>query len=280
MEHMETWMKEIETKSYAKNADKENTVEVKEFKARKQEKTIGTKGTTAMERKNPNILCYRCGCPGHIASSPICTARTLTCRTCGVRGHLSKVCRSRGKMLNNSIKSVDSAQEVHEEIVLTVNATLEVDQQGVESKSSGNLRKESTIKLEKPHCDIMLESKPVRVLVDYGSLFTLISKDVYVEVLKGKIEDLERADGMAVGYGGRKINIIGMKWMDILFKDNGVHGKVYITREGSNLMGWRHQKDLEIVLDPNAAEPVMIVEKVNNMNIQRPRKQKWNGQKN
>ncbi|KAJ1215503.1 hypothetical protein NDU88_003111 [Pleurodeles waltl] len=39
MEHTETWMKEIEAKGYMKESDKENTVEVNEFKAKEQEKT-------------------------------------------------------------------------------------------------------------------------------------------------------------------------------------------------------------------------------------------------
>ncbi|KAJ1186028.1 hypothetical protein NDU88_002813 [Pleurodeles waltl] len=261
MEHTETWMKEIEVKSHVRDSDKENTVEVKEFKVKKQGKNPGNKRSMVMEKKNPNILCYRCGGLGHIASSPLCIARTLTCRVCGIGGHLAKVCRSKGKVLNNSVKSVDDAREEQEEIVLTVNSVLEVNQRNVECKTGRNLRKESTIKLEKPHCDIILESKSVRVLVDSGSLFTLISKDVYVECLERKVEDLQAADVKAVGYGGNKINILGMKWMDILFKGNGVHGKVYVTSEGSNLLGWRHQKDLEIVLDPNAVEPVMTVEK-------------------
>ncbi|KAJ1200459.1 hypothetical protein NDU88_004283 [Pleurodeles waltl] len=215
MEHTETWMKEIEVKSHMRDSDKENTVEVKEFKVKKQDKKSGNKGIKVMEKRNPNILCYRCGGLGHIASSPMCIARTLTCRVCGIRGHLAKVCRSKGKVFNNSIKSVDNAQEEQEEIVLTINSALEVNQREIESKSERNFKKESTVKLEKPHCDIMLESRSVRVLVDSGSLFTLISKNVFMECLEGKIEDLQNADVRAVGYGGKRINILVMKWMDI-----------------------------------------------------------------
>ncbi|KAJ1194109.1 hypothetical protein NDU88_003404 [Pleurodeles waltl] len=221
MEHTESWMKEIEVKSHIRDSDKKNTVEVKEFKVKKQDKNPGNKGIKVTEKKNPNILCYRCGGLGHIASNPLCIARTLTCRVCGIRGHLAKVCRSKGKALNNSVKSVDDAREEQEEIVLTVNSAMEVNQRNIEFRTGRNLKKESTIKLEKPHCDIVLESKSVRVLVDSGSLFTLISKDVYVECLERKIEDLQSADVKAVGYGGNRINILGMRWMDILFKGNG-----------------------------------------------------------
>ncbi|KAJ1162840.1 hypothetical protein NDU88_003305 [Pleurodeles waltl] len=72
MEHTEAWIKEIETKGYMKNSNKETTVEVKEFKVKKQGKAVGNNGVKAMEKKSLNVICYRCGCPGHIASSPMC----------------------------------------------------------------------------------------------------------------------------------------------------------------------------------------------------------------
>ncbi|KAJ1103331.1 hypothetical protein NDU88_000757 [Pleurodeles waltl] len=208
MEHTEAWMKEIEiAKSYMRDSNKETTVEVKEFKGKKQEKFVGNTGVKATEKKNLNIICYRCGCPGHIASSSMCAARILTCRVCGRRGHMAKVCRSKGKVLNNSVKSVDDIKDDHEEIVLTISDTEKSSQQNVESISNENLKRESSGKLEKAHCTTVLESVIVKVLVDSGSLFTLISKEIYEDVLKGKIEDFQSADVRAVGYGGKRIDI-------------------------------------------------------------------------
>ncbi|KAJ1216464.1 hypothetical protein NDU88_004066 [Pleurodeles waltl] len=262
MEHTETWMKGIESKAHMRESAKESTIEVEQLKTVKHEKST----TSNMgEKKSFNILCYRCGCPGHIASNPVCSARTLTCRTCGRRGHSAKVCRAKGKVWNKGVKSIDNVQGEHEEeIVLTINSTFVNDFCDAESEDCVNLKRESQCELKKPHCDAILETKIVRILVDSGSLYTLISKDVYEGILKEKIEDLQTTDVKAVGYGGKRNDIVGMRWMDIIFfKGNGVLGKVYVTQERSNLLGWRHQKDLNIVLNPNATEPVIVGEDSN-----------------
>ncbi|KAJ1203900.1 hypothetical protein NDU88_007681 [Pleurodeles waltl] len=259
-------MKEIEvTRSYLKDSGNETTVEVKEVKSKRQEWMPENAGVKAGEKKNMNILCFRCGCPGHIASSPNCAAPTLTCRSCGRRGHIAKVCRSKGKVISSSIKSVDDMKDEHHEIVLSVDEVGESDQLVVESISKENWKRESSSKLEKPHCSVTIDSMVVKVLVDSGSLFTLISRETYEKILGKKCEDLLKTDVKGVGHGGKRIEILGMQWMDILFKGNGIHGKVYVTGEGSNLLGWRHQKDLNIIFDPNATETVMVVERMANV---------------
>lgn len=53
------------------------------------------------------------------------------------------------------------------------------------------------------------------MLVNSGSLFTIISKDVFERDLKGKMSALLQPDIRAVGYGGKRINILGMDWKDI-----------------------------------------------------------------
>ncbi|KAJ1180530.1 hypothetical protein NDU88_005751 [Pleurodeles waltl] len=259
MEHTAAWMKEIEaTRTYMKYLG--TTVEVKEMKSKKQVWMPENVEMKAGEKKKINILCFRCGCPGHIASSPSCTARTLTCRSCGKRSHTAKVCRPKGKVITGSVKSVDDKEDEHHEIVLSVDEVEESGELVAESSSSGKWKTESSCKLQKTHCNGMMDSAIVKVLVDSGSLFTLISRETYEKILGKKFADLLKTDVKAVGYGGKRIDILGMQWMDILFKDNGVHGKVYITGEGSDLLGWQHQKDLNIILDPNAPEPVMAVE--------------------
>lgn len=45
--------------------------------------------------------------------------------------------------------------------------------------------------------------------------------------------------------------------MTISFGGRKVYGRVYLTNQGSNLLGWWHQKDLNIILDPKAIVPVM-----------------------
>ncbi|KAJ1179272.1 hypothetical protein NDU88_004506 [Pleurodeles waltl] len=167
--------------------------------------------------------------------------------------------RSKGKVLTGSVKSVDNE---HHEIVLSVDEVEESGELVAELTSSGKWKTESLCMLQKPHSNVMMDSAIVKMLVDSGSLFTFISRETYEKTLGKKFADLLKTDIKTVGYGGKRIEILGMQWTDISFKDNEVHGKVYVTGEGSNLLGWRHQKDLNIILDPNAQEPVIAVERM------------------
>ncbi|KAJ1137863.1 hypothetical protein NDU88_004259 [Pleurodeles waltl] len=142
-------------------------------------------------------------------------------------------------------------KDEHQEIVLSIDEIEESDQRVAESMSKENWKRESSSKLGKPHCSVTIDSIVVKVLVDSGSLFTLISRVTYEKILGKKFEDLFKTDVKAVGNGGKRMEILGMQWMDIAFKSNGVRGKVYVTGEGSHLLGWRHQKDLNIILVPN-----------------------------
>ncbi|KAJ1179463.1 hypothetical protein NDU88_004697 [Pleurodeles waltl] len=178
---------------------------------------------------------------------------------------MAKVCRSKGKVISSSIKSVDDMKDEHQEIVLAIDEVVESDQLIAESVNVRNWKSESSSKLEKPHCYVSIDSVIVKLLMDSGSLFTLISRETFEGTLRKKVEDLLKTDVRAVGCGGRRIEILGMQWMDISLKGNGVHGKVYVTDEALNLLGWKHQKDLNITLDPNAADPVMVMEQTANV---------------
>ncbi|KAJ1198957.1 hypothetical protein NDU88_002795 [Pleurodeles waltl] len=67
-----------------------------------------------------------------------------------------------------------------------------------------------------------------------GDKYSPIRKGTYEDTLKKKLGELLEADVKAVGYGGKIIEIMGKQWMDISFKNRGVHGKVYVTSEGTN----------------------------------------------
>ncbi|KAJ1182633.1 hypothetical protein NDU88_007817 [Pleurodeles waltl] len=252
MEHAAVWLKEMEevpketepgiiTEIRKKDDPR---VKVEWNKPTKNSETI--KANTEEKRKAQEwrvIKCYRCDAPGHIASSRTCAARNAICRTCGKRGHFAKVCRLKSNAGNKTIQEVQDVCETLEDIILTVNERVLPGE--CNGTSVQVVRKESTDVLEKPHAKILLDNVWVKLLVDSGSLFTLISKEVYdSKWMESADKNLSVPDIKAVGYAGKRIDIVGMRWMSISFKGRTVSGKVYITDYGTNLLGWRHQKDV------------------------------------
>ncbi|KAJ1189796.1 hypothetical protein NDU88_006538 [Pleurodeles waltl] len=62
------------------------------------------------------------------------------------------------------------------------------------------------------------------------------------------------------GYQGEKIDIVGYMLSKIEFGKRHVDGKVYVARNGPPILGWHHQYDLHIKIDPRAHEKVMFVD--------------------
>lgn len=115
-------------------------------------------------------------------------------------------------------------------------------------------------KIQYPTCDICLDGERLQVYADSCSPFTLIEKRLFDEKFaKHKIK-LESADICPSGYNKETIPLVGMVRMRISFKDRHTVGKVYVTKQGSNLLGWKHQKELGITLDPNNVDQVLLVE--------------------
>ena len=47
---------------------------------------------------------------------------------------------------------------------------------------------------------------------------------------------------------------------NIVFEGRSVHGKVYVAESSPPILGWRHQYDLHIFLDPRAIPHVFTIE--------------------
>ncbi|KAJ1172394.1 hypothetical protein NDU88_004241 [Pleurodeles waltl] len=271
MEHTAIWLQEREGVSKEMKQGIVAEIKKKEEPLAKVEwnkltrNSEGTKVNNEEKRRTQEwreIKCYRCDAPGNIASSRACAARNAICRNCGRRGHFAKVCRFRSNAGNKSIQEIQDVCETMEDIILTVHG--ELTSHNDEGALVQEVKKESTDVLEKPHAQVMLDNVLVKLLVDLGSLFTLISKEVYEsEWTNPTDKNLAVPDIKAVGYAGKRIKIVGMRWMSISFEGRIIRGKVYITDYGTNLLGWRHQKDLGIILNPNAREPVLLTNEMN-----------------
>ncbi|KAJ1187721.1 hypothetical protein NDU88_004491 [Pleurodeles waltl] len=183
MEHTAVWLQEMDGLN---REGKQNVVN--EIRDKSKLSTGGMKKKSTKNWEDPDrgrfdsreIKCYRCGAPGHIASSKMCAAKAAICRNCGRRGHFAKVCKFKNN--EGSGRTIQEIQDVcgnMEEIILTVDESLIDSASNVETNVHDLIHKidlESTNVLDKPHAQMLLNGIPVKLLVDSGSLFTLISK--------------------------------------------------------------------------------------------------------
>ncbi|KAJ1165259.1 hypothetical protein NDU88_005687 [Pleurodeles waltl] len=239
MEHAILWAKEMKGASHGIHAESAlpgsscDCVQECDFGQKVSSKGKINNGTV----EKSNVRCYKCGNVGHLANNPKCFARNVNCRNCGKRGHLAKVCKS-SKV--NMVSESTSAQQM----ILHVDYT---NQQCSENK------------LVMPRCDIGIDGKTVPVLADSGSPFTLIGDKNWERIFAGEKIELVPPDIDPIGYGGQKIDLIGYSVMTIEFKGRETVGKVYVAKRGNNLLGWRHQRDLGIVLNPNTPDQILSV---------------------
>lgn len=212
MEQASKWLKEMDTSSKVEtkigNIGKESTpIRVVQKTFLKDSTKKGAKGV----KKNVvdydgkkdivtrEIKCFHCGAPGHIATSFKCGARGVVCRNCGKKGHFSKMCRLRYKQ--SSVKEVNEICEGVTEIILPIYDEKCGGSNDIKHvKKFNGARKESDGKLEKSHCIVSLDELQVKMLVDSGSMYALVSKDTLSKKL---YDDWSEPDIKAVGYGGK-----------------------------------------------------------------------------
>lgn len=189
------------------------------------------------------LRCYRCGSSNHLANNVRCTARSITCKKCNRKGHFARVCRDGG---NNQVKVVCSEEEMSPNYVFQV------------KDSNGDASPVSPKHLKYPKCTILLNKKPLVVFADSCSPFTLVNLDDMNDLFDISSLDVLEPDISPEGYVRETIPLVGMVKMRINFKGRSTCGKVYIVREGSNLLGWHHQQELGIMLDPNNKDQVCL----------------------
>ena len=68
-----------------------------------------------------------------------------------------------------------------------------------------------------------------------------------------------RADIKPESYTGDNIDIIGYRSLIFKFKGRKTIGKLYIAQRGPSVLGWKDQRSLSNILNPNSPDPVLIV---------------------
>lgn len=111
-----------------------------------------------------------------------------------------------------------------------------------------------------PECCVTLDNKQVRVFADSCSPYTLLEVNIFIELFPSRLSTLQVADIKPGGFNGDPIPLVDMTTMLFSFKGRNTVGKVYIAEKGSNLLGWKHQNELGIKLDPNSPDQVLLVD--------------------
>ncbi|XP_069062077.1 uncharacterized protein [Pleurodeles waltl] len=226
------------------NDDKDNHLEVAAI--RNVNKNKYSKG---YNKNNLNKLkCMRCGSNLHTNKST-CPALFKECFKCGKTGHFSTVCRSQrnvNSIVGKQLETEHCIQDV-ESVVLMITED--------KSKQHNIFNTDIDNQIYRPpKCEVIIDGFSTIMLVDSGSPFSIISEAFFNKNWSGR--KLESNDIKAYGYSQTIINILGYFVASISCHDHNILGKIYVVDKGQHVLGWRHQGNLGMVLDPSADVPV------------------------
>ncbi|KAJ1127003.1 hypothetical protein NDU88_005409 [Pleurodeles waltl] len=199
--------------------------------------------------KNYRLSCYRCGSLNHLTNSQKCPAVCKECKKCGNVGHFARVCKEINRS-NNKGKVSYVNDGVEKGVVLSL-------------KNNGDCNGS----MRQPKCLVLIESQELEVMADSGSSWTIITTDYFKQKFKDvwRMSDLVYPDIIAEGFDGTAIDIKGYVDTEIVFKGRLDNIKLYVAEKGVNVLGWRGQAKLGIILNPRACEPVQMIEESNEM---------------
>ncbi|KAJ1206368.1 hypothetical protein NDU88_001774 [Pleurodeles waltl] len=104
-------------------------------------------------------------------------------------------------------------------------------------------------------------------MADSGSPWAIVTSNYFKQKFKDvwRISYLVLPDIIAEGFDGTAIDIKGYVDTEVGFKGRLANIKLYVAEKGVNVLGWRDQAKLAIILNPRACEPVMVIEEINEM---------------
>ena len=157
--------------------------------------------------------CYSCGSPKHKTNFKSCPALGQTCRKCGKRDHYAKVCLADGQPKVNQLEETESESE---DYVPTVDPSDKHDRPC-------------------PRCVVKIQGTPIYVLVDSGSLYTIIPKALYDSLFSEcKLHESDISPG---GYGGSPYTIQGFFKATLQYNNRSDKDKIYVSKKGATTLG-------------------------------------------
>ena len=178
--------------------------------------------------------CYRCG-GKHLA--PDCWHKETECYTRGKKGHISRVCRSKGKTRGNPKSPKDQKAKVVE---------------AEEESFVVNMAKTGGQKVDPFMLTVLVDGKSLEMEVDTGASISLISERTLKThwTKKDKPPALMRSAVKLSSYTGEAIKVLGVINVTAGYQDRKEHLKlIVVAGDGSSLLGQDWLKSLQIKWD-------------------------------
>ncbi|KAJ1090587.1 hypothetical protein NDU88_003717 [Pleurodeles waltl] len=212
-------------------------------------------------------FCDKCGSKTHASQFKFCPAKVKECFKCKKIGHFGNVCRSVANRRISTLEESKCDNEMEDHFVLSLKEKVSCTNKFDTEKTRKGI---NCTKIDKepyipPDCEIVIDGLNVKVLADSGSPYTILSDQFFNENWDDK--KLEPNDVKVYGFGGKEIDMLGFFIADIKFLNRSIIGKVYVAIDGLHVIGWRHQKKMGMVLNPNAKNPVYLSDNIQSVQV-------------
>ncbi|KAJ1155019.1 hypothetical protein NDU88_007755 [Pleurodeles waltl] len=240
VEESKICMREINKKGGGSpGSEEEVTVVMKKSNSSKHCGAASSKQGIRCPPLTKSKLCARCGSSAHTSDAKWCFAVVKESRKCGCKGHFARMCKD---VFNSRVAVADLAEENGvSDHILVVQAP--VSERGMENRPKGMFT---------------IADKKVELMVDWGSLYTIIPKSLWIEFWH-KVPLLPKDINLR-GYQGVEIDVLGYFISHMEFGNRCVEGKIYVAESGPPILEWGHQFDLHIIIDPHSDSKILMVE--------------------
>lgn len=184
-------------------------------------------------KKQDRKPCYRCG---NAHNPNFCKYKNATCHTCGVRGHISPMCKNEKREKSSSKKFHGSKRR---ENVKTLDDDTSEEE---ECKKHTSLDDETDAP---PYmCDVKINGKNVKMEIDTGATCSTMSEPDVRKYL-GNIEILPTKKRI-VSYDKSQIKVLGELHVDVEHNQQERYFRLLVTESGPTLIGRRWLKHLRL----------------------------------
>ncbi|XP_064461755.1 uncharacterized protein K02A2.6-like [Ornithodoros turicata] len=199
------------------------------------------------KKEQSHNQCYRCGGVNHTDDE--CGAKSLKCHKCNDIGHLARMCelvtKKKLQKKGNNPPAAPKSRKVHQ-----VEAQLSEDDDDEDSSYTYFVGGSC-------HETVMVDSKPVKVVIDTGTKHNLMPEKLFRRLYKNH-KELFDTKMKFYAYGQEKpLQCTGYFMSRITWNDKTEVHKIYVIKEcGEFLFGSKSSFELGILLKPSTVQAV------------------------